>query len=322
MNPNTALQAAQPKNEVEFIPFGSEEKIKLNIAVIQRYVAIKTKSGALPSEEDCIKFMMLCRSRKLNPFEGDCFLQGYDGRDGAQFSLITAHQAFLKRAEVHPEFDGMESGVIIKNGDGELADRVGDFMMADDTLEGAWATVHFKNRKHSMRKRLNLRTFKKPFGRWNDDAAGMIVKCAEADALRSSFPTMLGGLYSREETTPEANISVAAAVLSGPAPIPVKPVVTAPRPIDVEATPAVQSPVADPTTPISETHYADLALAKATSLGLTEAQVIRYLQGLKPAVARSTQSAFVQLADSKLRDQVIPMFDKPEVVEEIRKVVL
>jgi hypothetical protein len=27
----------------------------------------------------------------------------------------------------------------------------------------------------------------------------MIVKCAEADALRSSFPTMLGGLYMREE---------------------------------------------------------------------------------------------------------------------------
>ena len=27
----------------------------------------------------------------------------------------------------------------------------------------------------------------------------MIVKCAEADALRSSFPTMLGGLYLKEE---------------------------------------------------------------------------------------------------------------------------
>jgi len=27
----------------------------------------------------------------------------------------------------------------------------------------------------------------------------MICKCAEADALRSTFPTMLGGLYTREE---------------------------------------------------------------------------------------------------------------------------
>ena len=33
----------------------------------------------------------------------------------------------------------------------------------------------------------------------NDDPAGMIVKCAEADALRSAFPTMLGGCYTEEE---------------------------------------------------------------------------------------------------------------------------
>jgi hypothetical protein len=30
----------------------------------------------------------------------------------------------------------------------------------------------------------------------------MIVKCAEADALRSAFPTHLGGLYLEEETPP------------------------------------------------------------------------------------------------------------------------
>lgn len=102
---------------------------------------------------------------------------------------------------------------------------------------------------------------------------------------------------------------------------------TPPAPTPPVPTPATTTtqPPPDPaatSTPISETHYADLALKTAWSNGLTEAQVIRYLQGLKPAVARSTQSAFVQLADSKLRDQVIPMFDKPEVVEEIRKIVL
>lgn len=97
---------------------------------------------------------------------------------------------------------------------------------------------------------------------------------------------------------------------------------TAPTPpVPIPATTTTQ-PTPDPATPLSETHYADLALANATSLGITEAQVIRYLQGLKPEVARGSQKKLVQLADSKLRDQVIPMFDKPEVVEEIRKVVL
>src|SRR5262245_51444742 len=93
------------KNEIEYQAFQSNERIKLSVQIVQKFVAIPTSSGKLPDERDCIRFMMLCRARQLNPFEGDCFLQGYDGRNGPQFSLITAHQAFLKRAEVHPEYD-------------------------------------------------------------------------------------------------------------------------------------------------------------------------------------------------------------------------
>ncbi len=57
-----------------------------------------------------------------------------------------------------------------------------------------------------MTRKVRLDRFYKPFGVWLDDAAGMICKCAEADALRSSFPTMLGGLYMREELSPVIEI--------------------------------------------------------------------------------------------------------------------
>jgi len=187
------------KSEVEFTPFGAESSIKLSIQIIRNYVAIPTRNNNLPDDRECMRFLMLCRSRRLNPFEGDCFLQGYEGRNGAEWSLITAHQAFLKRAELHGEYDGMKSGVIVKDADGKIADREGDFTFDDDELLGAWAMVFFKQRKYPMQKRLKLKTFRKNFGRWVDDPAGMIVKCAEADALRSSFPTLLGGLYSEQE---------------------------------------------------------------------------------------------------------------------------
>lgn len=190
---------ATTKTEVEFVPYGAQDSIKLSVNIIKNYVAIPTKSNKLPDDRDCLRFLMLCRSRRLNPFEGDCFLQGYDGRDGAQWSLITAHQAFLKRAEHHPEYDGMRSGVIVRDDAGNVVDREGDFTFDEDTLLGAWATIFFKTRKQTMHRRLKLSTFRKPFGRWNDDPAGMVVKCCEADALRSSFPTLLGGLYSAEE---------------------------------------------------------------------------------------------------------------------------
>jgi len=198
--PTAALvPASQPKETMEFTPFGADESIKLTIALVKRYCAAKTKKGHEASDDDCMKFMMLCRSRKLNPFEGDAFLIGYDTDDGPKFSLVTAHQSFLKRAEVHPEYDGMRSGVIVLDANKALVDREGDFCLDTDQLVGGWATVFFKHRTHPMHRRLRLSVFQKPYGQWKTNGAGMIVKCAEADALRSAFPSLLGGVLLREE---------------------------------------------------------------------------------------------------------------------------
>lgn len=196
--PNTEVAVAE--KPMEFIPFGGKDAIKLTVKIIQNLVAVKTRSGKTCSDNDAIKFMLMCRARLLNPFEGDAFLIGYDSKDGPSFSLITAHQAFLKRAELNAEYDGMESGVIVRDGDeGAPYEIEGDFHLPSQTVLGGWARVHFKNRKHPMYKRVRLARFQKSFGVWQDDPAGMIVKCGEADALRSAFPTMLGGLYLREE---------------------------------------------------------------------------------------------------------------------------
>lgn len=196
-NPTTAVVRLEDK-PMEYVPYGAQDKIKLSVSIIKNLVAVKTKSGKTCSDNDAIRFLMLCQARRLSPFEGDCFLIGYDGKDGPTFSLITAHQAFLKRAELNAEYDGMKSGIIVEQ-DGEVKDLEGDFYLEGQKPIGGWATVYFKNRKQPMSKRVRLKRFQKAWGIWQDDPAGMICKCAEADALRSSFPTMLGGLYLREE---------------------------------------------------------------------------------------------------------------------------
>jgi phage recombination protein Bet len=183
---------------VEYTPFGASEKIKLSAAIVRKFVASKTASGAEASDVDCTKFIMLCKSRGLNPFEGDAFLQGYDTRDGAKFSLITAHQAFLKRAEASPTYDGMESGVVVNN-DGEIEEYQGDMVLDGHVLIGGWAKVYRRDRAHPAYRRVALKTFDTKRSRWEKDPAGMIVKCAEADALRSSFPNSLAGLYMQPE---------------------------------------------------------------------------------------------------------------------------
>jgi len=196
--PIQSVEKREPAS-VEYIPYGAQDKIKLSVGIVQNLVAVKTKSGKTCSDRDAVKFLAMCQAKRMNPFEGDCFLIGYDAKDGPAFALVTAHQTYLKRAELHPEFDGLRSGVIVRCADGTLKDLEGDFYEEDQQVVGGWATVLFKNRKQPMQKRLRLSRFQKPFGVWQEDPAGMICKCAEADALRSSFPTMLGGLYLREE---------------------------------------------------------------------------------------------------------------------------
>lgn len=208
-----AVTQAKTEKEMEFVPFGAADKIKLSIKIVQTMIAVKTRSGATCSDADAIKFMMLCEAQRLNPFAGDAYLTGYDGKDGApaKFSLITAHVAFLKRAEASPDFQGMESGVIILSGSevdekgvrsgGELVEREGDFYLPEEIVVGGWAKVFRKDRKPTYR-RLAVEqrkpNYSTPF--WDPPKhAEQIVKCAEADALRSTFPSLLGGLHAPGE---------------------------------------------------------------------------------------------------------------------------
>jgi phage recombination protein Bet len=223
--PATTKQKDQDSSVTVYTPYGGKDEIKLSISIVKRYIAAPTRSGRVCSDDDAVKFILMCKARALNPFEGDAFLVGYDSDGVAKFSLITAHQAFLKRAELHPEYDGMKSGVVIApgfqcaacdgerivrtqttvavcpicNGAGLIDELEGDIVPHEQDLVGGWCTVFCKNRKVHIHKRIPIGPYRKPFGVWKDNPSGMIVKCAEADGLRSTFPTMLGGLYLREE---------------------------------------------------------------------------------------------------------------------------
>lgn len=196
---STAVQkTAGEEKAIEFQPFGAADKIKLSVKIVQNFIAAPTRTGKTCTDRDAMKFLMLCQAQRLNPFAGDAFLVGYDGQNGPVFSLITAHQAFLKRAETCADFEGMESGIILQSETGEITERQGDFHLAEESVVGGWAKVFRKGRKETYR-RIRLDRFNTGKSQWEKDPAGMIVKCAEADALRSTFPTLLGGLYNEGE---------------------------------------------------------------------------------------------------------------------------
>lgn len=189
--------------QVEFTPFLGKEPITLTARMVQRFLCRPTKSGKVCDHTQAVRFVMLCKARGLNPWEGDAYIVGYDAKDGPEFSLITAHQALLKRAEVHPEYDGMESGITVRrlvNDTPTLVDLPGEITeLPDDVLCGAWARIHVKDKRVPCYVRIRLDAFNKGFGRWQIDTTGMILKCAQAKALRTAFPNSFGGMYIEGE---------------------------------------------------------------------------------------------------------------------------
>lgn len=190
--------------EIEYEPFLAKpgDTIKLSARLVLKYLCRPTKSGQKCTDDQAVRFMMLCKARGLNPWEGDAFLIGYDTDDGPEFSLVTAHQAFLKRAEVHPDFEGMESGIIVANKDGTVSELPGAYRTEEQILVGGWARIHMKGRKVPIYKSLRLAAYNKGRSRWKVDPESMILKCAESACTRSAMPNHLGGMYAEEEFSP------------------------------------------------------------------------------------------------------------------------
>jgi len=199
MQENETAVAGKDENSVEFMPFGATDKIRLTASMVRQFIAVPTKSGALPTERDCIRFIMLCRGKRANPFEGDCFLIGYDSQTGPTFSLVCGLELFEKRSSTEESYDGTESGVIIQTEEKAIIDRPGTLVLGGENLVGGWAKVHRKDRALPEYKSVVFSTYNTGRSRWMKDPGGMIMKVARSQALRAAFPTALGGLYTQEE---------------------------------------------------------------------------------------------------------------------------
>lgn len=209
-----AVKPAQKSDrELVYVPLGENKEVKLSINQVRKFLTTPTRSGAVPTDEQVVQFMMLCEARQLNPWVGDAYLVGFDTRDGAQFSLITAVQALLKRAETHPHYDGMEHGVIVRS-NGDVSFREGSFVCEGEILLGGWATAYRKDRSRPEKAMINIETYHTHRSRWEADPAGMIEKVAIAAALRRAFPTQTGGLYLHEEYQDNGGVEPAVAAQS------------------------------------------------------------------------------------------------------------
>ena len=139
--------------------------------------------------QETVMFINLCRYQHLNPFLNEAYIIKY-GSKPAQ--LITSKEAFMKRAESNPQYNGFRAGCIVLRNN-EVVYTNGAFVLDTDRLLGGWAEVSRKDRDIPVRVELSMKEFSKNQSTWRTMPATMIRKTAIVNALREAFPDTLGG---------------------------------------------------------------------------------------------------------------------------------
>jgi phage recombination protein Bet len=199
-NQNQDQKAAQ-KAELTVTYEVDGSKITLTPSIVQQYIVGDSGTITLPEFK---MFTELCKVRKLNPFLKEAYCIKY-GKAPAQ--IVVGKEAVLKRAVLNPNFDGIESGVIVQVIEtGEIIERKGTFYLKnEERLVGGWAKVYRKDWTHPTYCSVSfdeVAQHKSGGGlnsQWATKGSTMVEKVAKVRALRETFVEDLGGMYEADE---------------------------------------------------------------------------------------------------------------------------
>ena len=125
-NSLTAKKQQNMEQRAEFMVAG--EKIILTPQTVRDYLVSGDKERV--SIQEIVMFINLCKYAGLNPWLKEAYCIKY-GNEPA--TMVVGKEAFMKRAEKTPGFDGFEAGVIVLSGD-ELVYRKGTLKLPNEEL--------------------------------------------------------------------------------------------------------------------------------------------------------------------------------------------
>lgn len=190
---------AKPVIEPDNIIETSSGNIVLTPEIVKKYLV---NGQGHVTEQEIAMFIGMCRANRLNPFNKEAYLIKYSSEPA---TMVTSKDIFFKRANQNPNFDGMESGIIVLNNDKQIEKRAGHIYIKGETIVGAWCKVYRKDWSHPIYQEVNMSEYegRKKSGElnqnWKQKPAVMITKVAEATALRKAFTENLQGMYITEE---------------------------------------------------------------------------------------------------------------------------
>ncbi|MDR3542701.1 MAG: recombinase RecT [Desulfosporosinus sp.] len=167
-------------------------------------------SGANDSE--LALYLYRCKEQGFDPLSGELVLQKrISQKDGTvKLSFITTRDALLKKAELNPNYGGMNSGVVKENDNFQVDTEKGtihqDFGAKRGKIIAGWAVVYHKNRLPviAIADYAEYAAANANSPVWRSMPSAMVQKVAEVAALRRQFPILTQGVYTTEELQTEA----------------------------------------------------------------------------------------------------------------------
>ena len=152
-------------------------------SVIEMLHALRNSIAKELTDAEFQLFVEICKTTGLNPLTKEMWAIKANGR----LQLMTGINGFLRIANSHPQFDGME---VTNEFDGK-------------NLVACTVKVHRKDRKYPSVATAYMHEYAKPSPIWKQMPSVMLAKCAKSLAIREAFIQELGGLYTQEEMPSE-----------------------------------------------------------------------------------------------------------------------
>lgn len=154
------------------------------VAIIKNTVAKNT------TDTELALFLFTCQSSGLNPLLKEIWC--YKDNKG-NLLIFPGRDGFLKKAQQHPKFAGMRSGVIrvgdeweIDIPNGVVHHKINKPVDERGKILGSYCFVFRKDEEPTLTW-VNFDDFNKGYNTWKSHAEDMILKVAESKALKKAF---------------------------------------------------------------------------------------------------------------------------------------
>ncbi len=180
-------QVVQTKKTGYEITTRNEQEITLTKEAVSQYLGVNL------TDPEFSYFFSVCKNYKLNPFLKEIYAIKF-GNQPATF--VIDYKVLQQAVDNQPQFDGLETGILYLDKDGNEKERTGAYILPSEELIGAWCKVYRKDRKLTNKYYAlyeeNVKYTKdgEPNTNWATKPVFMITKVAKAQAIRETFPNM------------------------------------------------------------------------------------------------------------------------------------